>query len=403
MIKSGIAPDERKSLGNETPLMRAAYYGKLDVLKFLLEKGADISLTDHRGNTALLHAAWSGHTKVVRELLKQGANINERNKLNWNALMQASLEGHYSTAKLLLDKDSPTDEIDKEKGATALTLAKHSHSQKIIDLLILHGAKERKVRKRNKDEAYFSIFDCDICFYLPHKKDLANSTSPDKFKGLELIFEENTTPDRYTDDSEMIKKCSICGTYYHHDHSIDDEDSFISGPNINQNIQRYNLLQLKLVLKNIKKEKELKEFEKKYTGIIESFESKITEIEGIKENILPFVIESLTDYYIMNNDWESLYKNLLQHSNDEVVLKTAEDLIQLFYVKYYSRKYPRKTYNRDFVIEIQDKFKKMFDKHSKELYNCIQKYKNSKNKFIERKYSSIMSSADYHKIFKNHK
>lgn len=42
-----------------TPLMFAARYNKVDIIKFLLEKGADRNAKDGRGNNALKYAEFS--------------------------------------------------------------------------------------------------------------------------------------------------------------------------------------------------------------------------------------------------------------------------------------------------------------------------------------------------------
>ena len=398
LIKAGIKVDERSSFGSETPLIKAAYYGKIEVLKFLLEIGADIKASDYRGNTPLLNAAWSGHTKIVGELLKQGAKINEKNNLNWNALMQACVEGHFATAKLLLEKGSPTDEIDKEKGATALTLAKFSNSQKIINLLQNYNAKERTIRIRKKSEPYFSIFNCDICYYLPHRKELANTEMPETFEGLEIIYKDKSDFDRYGHATQMLKKCTNCGTYYHHDHSIDTEDAHITGPHISHHIQRYNLLRIKQVLENIGKKNELKEFEKEYSKIINEMQIQLLNNKKLTKNFLSYIIESLTDYYILDDDWKSLSKELLQHSNSHIILNTATDLTLLYGITCRNSKFPRYRDYRDCMKIIQDKIKPMLNNNIGEFYQLINKFNKSKDEHLAWKYKRIMDNVKYYKI-----
>ena len=53
-----------------TPLMLAARYNKVDILKYLLEKGADKQIKDERGNTALKYAEFSKAQEAL-EFLKQ--------------------------------------------------------------------------------------------------------------------------------------------------------------------------------------------------------------------------------------------------------------------------------------------------------------------------------------------
>ena len=53
-----------------TPLMLAARYNKVDILKYLVEKGADKQIKDERGNTALKYAENSKSKEAV-DYLKQ--------------------------------------------------------------------------------------------------------------------------------------------------------------------------------------------------------------------------------------------------------------------------------------------------------------------------------------------
>ena len=81
-------PDER----GFTPLIMAAYFDQLEILKSLLEKGARINDVDGAGNTALMGAVFKGYPEIVRYLLNKGAstqakNINGANVMTYAAAM----------------------------------------------------------------------------------------------------------------------------------------------------------------------------------------------------------------------------------------------------------------------------------------------------------------------------
>ena len=63
------------------PLYLAAMKGHIEVVKLLLDKGADISVAHADGWTPLNAAATRGHLEVVKLLLDKGADYNAKIKI----------------------------------------------------------------------------------------------------------------------------------------------------------------------------------------------------------------------------------------------------------------------------------------------------------------------------------
>jgi ankyrin repeat protein len=55
----------------QTALMLAVSHGRLDMVRLLVETGADMNIQDEDGSTALMCAAEHGHTEIVKHLLSQ--------------------------------------------------------------------------------------------------------------------------------------------------------------------------------------------------------------------------------------------------------------------------------------------------------------------------------------------
>jgi peptidoglycan/LPS O-acetylase OafA/YrhL len=69
-----------------TPLSYAAIFGRDEVMKLLVQRGADVKRTNRDGGTALHGAAFLGRAGIVRELLKAGADAKRKNERGETAL-----------------------------------------------------------------------------------------------------------------------------------------------------------------------------------------------------------------------------------------------------------------------------------------------------------------------------
>ncbi|TRZ49354.1 ankyrin repeat domain-containing protein [bacterium] len=86
-----------------SPLMWASNEGNISLLGLLLNRGADPNLRNRRGSSALLLAAITGHLDVVRLLLDSGADLHFKTQ-GVSALSAAAAEGHLEVVRLLLER-----------------------------------------------------------------------------------------------------------------------------------------------------------------------------------------------------------------------------------------------------------------------------------------------------------
>lgn len=94
-----------------TPLLWAACFNQLEIVKLLVEHGADINYI--RYGTALMDAAKKGNIDVVRFLLDHGANIDTIG-YNGTALELAEKNGHHAVVTLIREyKAKRAKEIDE--------------------------------------------------------------------------------------------------------------------------------------------------------------------------------------------------------------------------------------------------------------------------------------------------
>ena len=126
-----------KDIAGQTALMYASESGQMEVVKYLVENGADINLLSAKEGlgTALIYATTSNRIIVMEYLLDHGADINAKTPLGKeSALFWAAARGHVEAVELLLSRDADT-KMKNTNGQTVLEVAKETNRVDIVRLL----------------------------------------------------------------------------------------------------------------------------------------------------------------------------------------------------------------------------------------------------------------------------
>ena len=178
MLSRGIDIDSKDDESSSvTPLIIAVKENHVEVMKYLLQKGADISLTtgsyernalhiasqygsvaaiemllsydlrpdsrDREGNTPLFCAAGCGQIEAVNCLLKHGADPFLRGEHGWSLLHAAAQSGNVIIIETLLSKDLDVDSRDETLGLTPLMVSIKCDKLEAAKYLLEKGANVR--------------------------------------------------------------------------------------------------------------------------------------------------------------------------------------------------------------------------------------------------------------------
>lgn len=135
LIRQGAAPDTVNAAGL-TPLMWAAREGHSELVRELLDAGADLTRTDASGRTALVHAVRGGSLKAAAML----AAPRTPPVLRDTALVHAVLSDNPRMTELLLSAGADPNARVELHGGTALMVAVGRKNVRLTRLLLAWGA-----------------------------------------------------------------------------------------------------------------------------------------------------------------------------------------------------------------------------------------------------------------------
>ncbi|MEY4428238.1 MAG: hypothetical protein RLZZ182_927, partial [Pseudomonadota bacterium] len=148
----------------ESALMQAAAEGQLDVVRRLLQRGADPQFTNsihpHRkGDTALLRAAYRGHQEVFFALLQAGARTDVKNQWGWTSVHMAAGGDCVPCLDALLERQLPLDETaDANRGETPFLMAAGQDAPHAMAWLQAHHVNVRAKDAHGEDAMGWARF-----------------------------------------------------------------------------------------------------------------------------------------------------------------------------------------------------------------------------------------------------
>jgi len=128
----------------DTPLLTAISFDDLELVRFLLDHGADPNVTVEDGYTCLLSAVESdadASVDIVARLIAAGADIHQTGINGWTPLHLAAARGHAEKTRRLIDAGANVNqrtEIDANE--TPLMEAAFAGKPATVQLLLDHGA-----------------------------------------------------------------------------------------------------------------------------------------------------------------------------------------------------------------------------------------------------------------------
>lgn len=94
---------EQKDRRDWTPLIFASSYGRTDIVKRLIENGANVETVGSEGWTPLMYASHNGYLDNVKLLIEAGANVEAAAIKNWTPLLAAYFKGYLKIFQVLVE------------------------------------------------------------------------------------------------------------------------------------------------------------------------------------------------------------------------------------------------------------------------------------------------------------
>ena len=144
LIAQGVNVSELDS-NQDAPLVMAAYKGYNEIVKLLLEAGADVKAVDPGMKATALHAAsYAGRAEAAKLLIQYKIDIDKQGPYNgYTALHDAIWQNNVDTAKVLIDAGANLT-LQSNSGQTPLDFAKAKNASKIVAMIEQRMAEDQK-------------------------------------------------------------------------------------------------------------------------------------------------------------------------------------------------------------------------------------------------------------------
>lgn len=140
LLEQRGANESHVTLSGSTAALQAAHFGRLSVLRHLLNKNRQLlELANYHHTTPLMRASQEGHLEVVKFLCEMGATVNRKNMQAMTALMLAAQRGNAKVCEYLIQEGADLNAMTQQ-ASTSLVLACKRQHLKTVEVLVRAGA-----------------------------------------------------------------------------------------------------------------------------------------------------------------------------------------------------------------------------------------------------------------------
>jgi hypothetical protein len=128
-----------KDVYGMTPLHEAAINGHVEIVRLLLQNGADVNSKSNIGMTTLHFAAINGHVDILHLLVENGADLEAQNNDGWRALHYAVVNSRLPIIQELISRYHVDINARTKSGRTSWRMAREKNSLFTLAFLTANG------------------------------------------------------------------------------------------------------------------------------------------------------------------------------------------------------------------------------------------------------------------------
>ena len=191
-----ISRTTKKKVHHATALWAACTGGHLEIVKFLISRGADVNKTTLTRSTPLRGASFHGFISIMDYLLKQGADIDTPNCIGQSPLSIAAMRGEVEAVKYLLTHGANRDQCTIN-GYTVMHLAAAKGKNDVQEILLDHNVSPQFQEANPYKEGY-----------VPCPLFLAASTG--QSKAVQVLLDHKDCPLSCKSDAYLLLAAMQC-------------------------------------------------------------------------------------------------------------------------------------------------------------------------------------------------
>lgn len=127
--------NQKEVLDMKTQIIKAVNSNNYNLVKELLEKGADVNIQDERDRSLLMTAVYNNNYDISKLLIENKADINKQDDMKNNPFLYSGAEGYLDILKLLAKAGADTKITNRYGGVALIPASERGHTETVKYLL----------------------------------------------------------------------------------------------------------------------------------------------------------------------------------------------------------------------------------------------------------------------------